>query len=92
MASESQKYAEAMYDRLVDALPGDWDLETKELIGQAFLAGMAEYPDVLQRLKSSSLIESDYFDDHEDQPGDEPGDRIIEGNRYRIRIKTSKRK
>ena len=88
MASESQKYAEAMYDRLVDALPGDWDLETKELIGQAFLAGLAEYPDILQHLKSSSLIESDYFDNEED----EPGDRIIEGNRYRIRIKTSKRK
>jgi hypothetical protein len=87
------EYAKAMYDRLVDALPGDWDLETKELIGQAFLAGMAEYPDILKRLKSSSLIESDYFDDDNDeQPGDEPGDRIIEGNRYRIRIKTSKRK
>jgi hypothetical protein len=81
-------WANAMYDRLIDGLPGDWDLETKELIGQAFLAGMAEYPDVLQRLKSSSLIESDYFDEQ----GDEPEDRIIEGNRYRIRIKTSKRK
>jgi hypothetical protein len=81
-------WANAMYDRVVDALPGDWDLETKELIGQAFLAGMAEYPDVLQRLKSSSLIESDYFDDR----GDEPEDRIIEGHRYRIRIKTSSRK
>ena len=82
------EYAKAMYDRLVDALPGDWDLETKELIGQAFLAGMAEYPDILKRLKSSSLIESDYFDDD----NDEPGDRIIEGNRYRIRVRTSKRK
>jgi hypothetical protein len=82
------EYTKAMYDRLVDALPGDWDLETKELIGQAFLAGMAEYPDILQRLKSSSLIESDYFDDD----NDEPGDRIIEGNRYRIRVRTSKRK
>jgi hypothetical protein len=81
-------WANAMYDRLIDGLPGDWDLETKELIGQAFLAGMAEYPDVLQRLKSSSLIESDYFDDQ----GEEPEDRIIEGHRYRIRIKTSKRK
>ncbi len=80
-------WANAMYDRVVDALPGDWDLETKELIGQAFLAGMAEYPDVLQRLKSSSLIESDYFDDQ----GDEPEERVVEGNRYRIRIKTSKR-
>jgi hypothetical protein len=82
------EYAKAMYDRLVDALPGDWDLETKELIGQAFLAGMVEFPDILQRLKSSSLIESDYFDDD----NDEPGDRIIEGNRYRIRVRTSKRK
>jgi hypothetical protein len=82
------EYAKAMYDRLVDALPGDWDIETKELIGQAFLAGMVEFPDILQRLKSSSLIESDYFDD----VNDEPGDRIIEGNRYRIRIKTSSRK
>ena len=81
-------WANAMYDRMVDALPGDWDLETKELIGQAFLAGMAEYPNILNRLKSSSLIESDYFDDD----NDEPGDRIIEGDRYRIRIKTSKRK
>jgi len=81
-------WANAMYDRLIDGLPGDWDLETKELIGQAFLAGMAEYPDVLQRLKSSSLIESDYFDDQ----GEEPEDRIIEGHRYRIRIKTSSRR
>jgi hypothetical protein len=81
-------WANAMYDRLIDGLPGDWDLETKELIGQAFLAGMAEYPDVLQRLKSSSLIESDYFDDQ----GDEPEERVVEGNRYRIRIKTSSRK
>jgi len=81
-------WANAMYDRVVDALPGDWDLETKELIGQAFLAGMVEFPDILNRLKSSSLIESDYFDDD----NDEPGDRIIEGDRYRIRIKTSKRK
>lgn len=81
-------WAQAMYDRLVDALPGDWDLASKELIGQAFLAGMAEYPDVLQRLKSSSLIESDYFDDQDD----EPEERVVEGNRYRIRIKTSKRK
>jgi hypothetical protein len=87
MASNLE-WATAMYDRLVDGLPGDWDLETKELIGQAFLAGMLEYPDILMRLKSSSLIESDYFEDE----GDEPGDRIVEGNRYRISIKTSKRK
>ncbi len=82
------QYAQTMYDRLVDALPGDWDIETKELIGQAFLAGMAEYPDILNQLKSSSLIESDYFDDQED----EPEERVVEGNRYRIRIKTSRRK
>ena len=88
MVSESQKYAEAMYDRLVDALPISWDLETKELIGQAFLSGLATYPDILQKLKSSSLLESDYFDEQ----GEEPEERVIEGNRYRIRIKTSSRK
>jgi hypothetical protein len=88
MASESQKFAEAMYDRLVDALPVSWDLETKELIGQAFLSGLATYPDILQKLKSSSLIESDYFEDQDE----DSNDRIIEGNLYRIRIKTSKRK
>jgi hypothetical protein len=48
---------------------------------------MAEYPDIWNRLKSSSLIESDYFDDQ----GDEPEERVVEGNRYRIRIKTSRR-
>ena len=88
MASENQKYAEAMFDRLVDALPGDWNPETKELIGQAFLSGLATYPDILERLKSSSLIESDYFEDN----GEQPKERIIEGNRYRIRITTSRRK
>ena len=88
MASENLMYAEAMYDRIVDALPVSWDLETKELIGQAFLSGLATYPDILQKLKSSSLIESDYFDDDNEQPED----RIVEGNRYQIRIKTSKRK
>ena len=81
-------YAQAMYDRLVDALPISWDLETKELIGQSFLSGLATYPDILERLKSSSLIESDYFDDN----SDEARDRIIEGQRYRIRIKTNKRR
>ena len=85
-------WAKAMYDRLISGLPSDWDVETKELIGQAFLSGMAEYPDILERLKSSSLIESDYFDDHEERPDDEPGDRIIEGHRYRIIIKIGKRK
>ena len=87
MASNLE-WATAMYDRLVDGLPGDWDLETKELIGQAFLAGMLEYPDILMRLKSSSLIESDYFDNE----GDDSEERVVEGNRYRISITTSKRK
>ncbi len=88
MASESQKFAEAMYDRLVDALPVSWDLETKELIGQAFLSGLATYPDIFQKLKSSSLIESDYFEDQDE----DSNDRIIGGDLYGIRIKASKRK
>jgi hypothetical protein len=81
-------YALAMSDRLMEGLSQEYDTRTKDLVVQAFLAGLASYPDLLEELKSSSLIESDYFDDD----NDEPGDRIIEGNRYRIRIKTSKRK
>ena len=81
-------WANAMHDRLLDALPSEWDQETKEMIGHAFLGGMAEYPDILRQLKSSSLIESDYFDDQ----GEDSDQRIIEGNRYKIRVKTSNRK
>ena len=81
-------YALAMSDRLMEGLSQEYDTRTKDLVVQAFLAGLASYPDLLEELKSSSLIESDYFNDD----NDEPGDRIIEGNRYRIRIKTSKRK
>ena len=85
-------WALALEERLMEALSSEIDQSTRQLIGQMFLAGLSQYDDVLESLKSSSLIESDYFDDQEEQPGDEPGDRIIEGNRYRIRIKTSKRK
>lgn len=87
MASDLN-WTEAMFGRLMDGLTSEYDLRTKELIGQAFLGGLAHYPDLLSELKSSSLIESDYFDDD----GEEPEDRIIEGHRYRIIIKTSKRK
>jgi len=43
-------------------------------------------PALLDELKSSSLIEADYFDDDEQQE-----DKIIEGKRYKITIKTAKK-
>ena len=55
----------AMFDRLMEGLTSEYDQRTKDLIGQMFLAGLAEYPKVLEELKSSSLIESDYFDDED---------------------------
>ena len=84
MASNRQ-WAEAMSDRLWDGLSSEYDQRTKDLIIQAFLGGLAEYPQVLEELKSSSLIESDYFDDTDE-------DKIIEGNRYRITIKKAAKK
>ena len=84
MASNRQ-YAKAMSDRLLEGLSAEYDQRTKDLVVQAFIGGLASYPDLLEELKSSSLLELDYFDD------DEQEDRIIEGNRYKIRIKAAKK-
>ncbi len=83
----NRQWAEAMSDRLWEGISSEYDQRTKDLIIQAFLAGLAEYPQVLEDLKSSSLIESDYFDD--EQPDEE---RTIEGTHYKIRIKTAAKK
>lgn len=82
----NRQYAEAMSDRLWDGLSSEYDQRTKDLIIQAFIGGLASYPDLLEELKSSSLLESDYFDDDE-----QSDDKIIKGNRYKIRIKAAKK-
>ena len=84
--ANNRQYAEAMSDRLLEGLSPEYDQRTKNLVIQAFLGGLAEYPQVLEDLKSSSLIESDYFDD------EQPEDKIIEGKNYKIRIKTAAKK
>jgi hypothetical protein len=86
MASNRQ-WAEAMSDRLWEGMTNEYDQRTKDLIVQAFLGGLAEYPQVLEDLKSSSLIESDYFDDEQPDEG-----KIIEGAHYKIRIKRAAKK
>jgi len=78
MASNRQ-WAEAMSDRLWEGISSEYDQRTKDLIIQAFLGGLAEYPQVLENLKSSSLIESNYFDD--DAP------REVQGKNWRMRIR-----
>ena len=55
-------WANAMVQRLKDQL-NDYDESTKELIGGIFFAALIVNEDVLEKLKSSSLIEQDYFDD-----------------------------
>ena len=85
--ANNRQWAEAMSDRLMDGLSSEYDTRTKDLIVQSFLGGLASYPDLLEELKSSSLIESDYFDDDE-----QPEDKIIEGKNYKIRIKTAAKK
>jgi hypothetical protein len=83
----NRQYAEAMSDRLLEGLSAEYDQRTKDLIIQAFLGGLAEYPGVLEELKSSSLIESDYFDND-----DTDEDRTIIGKNYKITIKTAAKK
>ena len=85
--ANNRQWAEAMSDRLMDGLSSEYDTRTKDLIVQSFLGGLASYPDLLEELKSSSLIESDYFDDDE-----QPEDKIIEGKNYKIRIKIAAKK
>ena len=58
-------WIKAMADRLRDSLSSDFDDETKDLIIRAFMNGLFNRPDLLNELKSSSLIESDYFEDEE---------------------------
>jgi len=80
-------WALAMEERLMEALNSEIDERSRQLIGQMFLAGLAQYDDVLEELKSSSLIESNYFDDDE-----QPEERTIEGKSYKIRIKMAAKK
>lgn len=80
-------WALALEERLMEALSSEINQSTRQLIGQMFLAGLSQYDDVLESLKSSSLIESDYFDDT-----DTDENRIIEGNRYKITIKKAAKK
>ena len=40
-----------------------YDDETKDLIIRAFMQGLFQQPGIVEELKSSSLIESDYFED-----------------------------
>ena len=85
--ANNRQWAEAMSDRLMDGLISEYDTRTKDLIVQSFLGGLASYPDLLEELKSSSLIESDYFDDDEQQE-----DKTIIGKNYKITIKTAAKK
>ena len=58
-------WIKAMADRLRDGLSSEYDDETKDLIIRAFMNGLFNRPDLLNELKSSSLIESDYFEESE---------------------------
>ncbi len=62
---ENLKWIRAMSDRLSDELSIEYDDETKDLIIRAFMQGLFQQPGIVEELKSSSLIESDYFDDED---------------------------
>lgn len=82
MASNRQ-WAEVMSDRLWEGISNEYDARTKDLIIQAFLGGLASYPDLLEELKSSSLIESNYFDN--ELP------REVSGKNWKLTIRHSKK-
>ena len=54
-----------MADRLRETNMNEMDEETKDKIIQAFMNGLFKNPGLIEDLKSSSLIESDYFEDEE---------------------------
>ena len=62
---EDLKWIRAMSERLKDTLSSEYDDETKDLIIRAFMQGLYQQPSIVEELKSSSLIESDYFEDQE---------------------------
>jgi hypothetical protein len=62
---ENLKWISAMSERLRDELSSEYDDETKDLIIRAFMNGLFQNPSIVEELKSSSLIESDYFEDEE---------------------------
>lgn len=55
-----------MSERLRDELSKEYDDETKDLIIRAFMNGLFTHPNIVEELKSSSLIESDYFEDDDE--------------------------
>ena len=63
---ENLKWISAMSERLRDELSSEYDDETKDLIIRAFRNGLFQNPNILEELKSSSLIESDYFEDEDE--------------------------
>ena len=62
---EDLKWISAMADRLKETNMNEMDDETKDLIIRAFMNGLFKNPGLVEDLKSSSLIESDYFEDEE---------------------------
>ena len=62
---EDLKWISAMADRLKETNMNEMDEETKDKIIQAFMNGLFKNPGLIEDLKSSSLIESDYFEDEE---------------------------
>lgn len=64
---EDLKWILAMSERLRDTLTNEYDDKTKDLIIRAFAFGLFKNNTLLEELKSSSLIESDYFEDEDEE-------------------------
>jgi hypothetical protein len=56
----------AAANRLEDGLSKEYSEETKEIILTAFQVGLLSQPKLIEQIRSSSLLEIDYFDDLEE--------------------------
>ena len=74
--------------RLEDGLSKSYDQETKEIILTAFQVGLLSQPKLIEQIRSSSLLEIDYFDDLDE---DTPPTKISKKN-YSITVRKGKSK
>lgn len=78
----------AAANRLEDGLSKSYDQETKEIILTAFQVGLLSQPKLIEQIRSSSLLEIDYFDDLDE---DTPPTKISKKN-YSITVRKGKSK
>ena len=83
MQTSDKQWIDAIGSRLDDALGcTDLDIDTRELIVASCQFGLLMEPRLLLQMKSSSLIESDYFQNFDDELP-----REVKGKHWRMLVR-----